>query len=196
MRLAPNASVDLTVSQPIPYRLFPSLWFERPATASGGSIFDWRPELGNSQNDIQKGRERGGLYALNPGAPVILKVWIRETGKDVVLRAMPASWFGRTIGRDLVPSTGEGDPHFFPWPPRPDSRPLLAWGLSHLHISVLEVGEPLVGEQVTFLIEAPVGLKSVAPGYVPLLLFWFWPLYALGLAIYAFVLFRRTQRQA
>jgi len=195
LTLVSREGVDFTIFRLFPHRIFPTLFFQRPASdQTKRSIWEWRPELGNTQNDIEKGRQKGGAYFLNPGAAVTVRVSIRETGKDVVLRAEPASLFGPTIGRNLVPSGGEADPHLFLRTQGLDEWPILPIGISHVRVSVLQVEEPLIAEQVSFAVEPPITLKGVAKSYVPLLLFWPWPLYAVVVAFWGMLLLVKTRK--
>jgi hypothetical protein len=163
------------------FRLFPgavhvSLDFSR----SKGAL---RPELGSFTT------RQGANYIEfeSPGAPVIVQV--EGAALAAVHEALPAGAYGAEhIGRDLVVRDLDGNPSRFRWPPDNASRPVLPSGRSTVRISVLEVGAPLMGEQVTAVVNAPLSFKSASPGYGFLWWFFFWPVLAALLVIYTAVL--------
>ncbi len=124
-----------------------------------------------------------------PGENQPIKLLVRRDSEQAVYEALPASSYGaNVIGRDLVPFIDDGNPNRFKWPPNLGLRPTFPSGYSTLHISVLDVGAQLVGEQVSLIVKAPVTFKSTAPGYGFLWWFVLWPVYALLLLAYAAVL--------
>jgi hypothetical protein len=185
--LRPGSGADLTV-----FRLRSSS--VRPLLEFGRENNEHRPELGEWRTRARD--STGSLYFENPGAPVKLRLSIQETGSSFVFAALPAGSYGPTIDRDLTPYRDMGDPHRFLWQPLPDSGPMptLSAGMSHLHVDVIEVGEPIIGEKVTLLVRAPVSLKSIEVGYGIFWWFGFWPIYAAALLISGLILLARTIR--
>lgn len=182
IELQPKAAIDVSVFRPLPDKLRLLLRFN---SAEGQK----RPELG----DYATTANPGFLEFQNPG--VAIRLLVRGEGKEFIYEALPASAYGgTTIDRDLVPFFDDGNPNRFQWPPNLALMPSVPSGYSTFNITVLEVGQPLVGEQVTLLIKSPIGLKSTAPGYDFLWWFMFWPLYALFLVVYGVELLGRSVR--
>ena len=174
--LVPDAGADVSVFRLLPGFFSLSLYFE-----TKGNL---RPELGSFEH-YEKPR---ALEFPNPGATVKIQVSVRESRTTYVFEAMPAGSFGQKIGRDLVLFIDDGDPHRFPWPPNRESLPVLPKGTSHLHVSVLEVGHPILGERVELFVSPPLSFKSYMPGYGLLAFFFLWPVYVGALFVYAAVL--------
>ena len=182
IELQPKATIDVSVFRPLPDKLRLLLRFNRTEGQK-------RPELG----DYATTANPGFLEFQNPG--VAIKLLVRGEGKEFIYEALPASAYGgTTIDRNLVPFFDDENPNRFQWPPNLALMPSVPSGYSTFNITVLEVGQPLVGEQVTLLIKSPIGLKSTAPGYEFLAWFMFWPLYALFLVVYGVELLGRSVR--
>jgi hypothetical protein len=174
--LLPNASADVSMFHLLPASLSLTLDFERKDQ-------DLRP-LGNYKERGDGFDKSGVLDFAEPGAVVKIQVSIGESGSNHVFEALPAGSFGRDdIGREMVPYIDDGDPHRFQWPPAP--RPILPMGASNLRITVLEVGEPLLGQRVTLFVLPPVSFESAMPGYSVLWWFYLWPVFAFALLVYA-----------
>lgn len=185
IELVPNASIDISVFRPLPDALRLSLRFDRLKEQQ-------RPELGRStyRGDMKK---TGYIEYVDPGAPI--KLLVNCEGKSVVYEAEPAgSYSATTIGRNLVPFVDDGNPNHFPWPSVLALRHQLPAGSSHLTVTVLEVGNQLLGEKAKLIVEPPVTLKEVAPSYGYIWWFMFWPLYAPLLLIYCLVLVWQSQQ--
>jgi len=179
IELRPKAAIDVSVFRPLPDALRLSLSFNRTEGQK-------RPELG----DYATTENSGFLEFKNPGAAI--KLLVRGEDREVIYEALPASAYGTTIGRDLIPFMDDGNPNRFQWPPNLAVRPILPSGYSTFNISVLEVGHQLVDEQVTLIIGSPITFESTAPGYGFLWWFIFWPLYVLLLVVYGAALLGRS----
>lgn len=183
MVLRPKESVTVSVFRPLPHTLNLIFGFnqinERRASGQG----DWQ--------------KTGFLEFSEAGVPI--KLLARRDDQEVIYEAMPANSFAynaKMIGRDLVPFVEDGNPRRFNWPPNAALALPLSVGISTLNITVLEVGEQLLGEQVTLIIESPITFKTVAYGYGWLWWFMFWPVYALLLTVYGAILLWKTTRKA
>lgn len=184
LSLNPGATGDVSV-----FRLFPaSLALDVEFKRNGWH--DKRPELGVYRYNANF-RESGYLEFKQPGEPVTIRI-TSDSGIDKLFEALPSSGYNASvITRNLVVGNEDGTPHRFKWPPR---RETLRAGISHLSITVVDVGPTLVGEHVTFSVKSPLGFKSVAPGYGWLHWLFFWPVFVLFLAIYGAVLLWRSYR--
>ncbi|MBT9100013.1 hypothetical protein KFZ76_20130 [Methylovulum psychrotolerans] len=170
VNLRPQATVSVSVFRPLPHQLGLALSFRRRA-------WQLRPELGV----YAAGQKAGFIEFLQPGVPI--KLLVSSEGKAVAYEALPVTSHSETVAtRRLLPYTDDGDPKRFQWPSKGGIA--LSSGWSTLSITVLEVGQPLVGEQVTLAIHSPINLRSMASGYG--LFYWlvFWPWYALFLVGY------------
>ena len=154
---------------------------------------DKRPELDSYQHNADF-RERGYLEFKQPGEPITVRV-TSTAGLDREFDALPVnSHNGTTMGRALVSTENYNSTHRLVWPPESVAVPggALPSGVSDLTISVVDVGQTLVGENITVIVGAPVKLKRVAPGYDWLWWLHFWPVFATLLAIYCCVLCWRS----
>ena len=139
-----------------------------------------RPELG----DYAMTRGPGYIEFRSPGQPVVVKVQGPESTADY--EALPASGYSNAyISRDFVVRENDGNPSRFVWPPINAMRPVLPRGQSVITLTVVQVGAALSGERVQAVIEPPLSFKSAMPGYGFLWWFFFWPVFAVPLAVYA-----------
>lgn len=187
--LVPGAQVSVRVYRLLPAPLHLELRFNRRGWQ------DKRPELGTflSNADVSK---RGYLEFKQPGEPVTVRV-TSTAGLDRNFDALPVGASnGTIIDRSLVPSDIYGLSHRLAWTPGSGALAghMLPSGISELTISVVDVGPSLVGENVTLIIEAPVGFKRVASGYGWVWWLYLWPVFATILAIYFIVLCWRSYR--
>ncbi len=148
-----------------------------------------RPELGNYIS-----RHGDGFVLFDsPGEPIVLEV--RGPRGVAMYEALPASSYSAPyIRRSLVVRDFDDDPHRFQWPPNNASRTILPIGTSTVTLTVLSVGAPLSGEEVSAILEAPLSIKSASPGYGFLWWFFFWPVFAVPLGAYAAYLVWRELR--
>lgn len=187
--LTPNASVNVSVFRLFPHRVDFHLEFGRNAPDGVGPLMS-RPEFGSS-TPKSDWRETGYLEYLDSGEPIKISVQTR-TERSVFL-ALPGGSAGeRVILRDFFPVSAGDTKDRMKWPPDITLYPTLGAGNTTLHFSVIEVGERLSGEHVTLVIKSPVGVKSTADNYHFLWWFYFWPFYAVLLAIYGAILLSRT----
>jgi hypothetical protein len=184
LTLTPNANVDVSVFRPLPGPPRFYLKFERERNIP-------RPELGSAGRSDP--RKTGFIDYGNPGVPIKLQVTVDGRETKYILEATSMIMASETnIWRDLLPFLAEGDLHHYPWPPAPKSLLVTPMGTSKLHVSVIEVGAPLLGERVSLVVPSPIGIKYTEPAYRGLGFFFFWPIYAVVLFIYGLVLLSRT----
>lgn len=177
LRLAPGESITVSVFRFFPHAVSVSLRFSH----SKGTP---RPELG-SGNPQRIGADY--VEYESSGEPVIVQV--EAAARTVLYEARPAgSISANHIYRDLYVLEPNRNPSRFRRPPDHASRPMLSSGRSTVKITVLEVGTPLMDEQVMALVNAPLSFKNCSPGYCFLGWFLLWPVLAVLLLIYAAVL--------
>jgi hypothetical protein len=184
LSLNPGATGNVSV-----FRLFPApLALDVQFKRNGWN--DKRSELGVYQYNSNF-RESGYLEFKQPGEPVTIRV-TSDSGIDKLFDALPNSAYNASeITRNLVVANEDGSPRRFKWPPRLET---LRAGISHLTITVVDVGPTLAGEHVTFSVKPPLGFKFVAPDYGWMYWLFFWPVFVLFLAIYGAVLLWRSYR--
>lgn len=186
MVLRPKESMSVSVFRPLPHTLNLVFDFNRMDGRKALELGDWA-----TGDDWQK---TGFLAFSNAGVPI--KLQVRRDSQEAIYETLPASSYGgNTVGRDLVPFVEDGNPRRFNWPPNVALALPLSVGVSTLNITVLEVGEQLLGEQVVLIIKSPVTFKTVSDGYGWLWWFMFWPVYALLLAAYGAILLWKTTRK-
>lgn len=168
------------------YRLF-------PATFSFALIFATKPnephlELGNW--DQPKKTAPSVLVFNNPGEPILIQVTVVATGESQVFEALPAGGTetSTTKARDFVPYIADGDTKRFSWPPAETSYLKLGKDANTLRFKVVEVGQPIENKTAQLFIDPALSFKSSRAGYSWLWWFYFWPAYALLLAIAAALL--------
>ena len=104
---------------------------------------------------------------------------------------MPVSAKGETrVYRKLVPFVDDENPHHFQRRPNSDLRYPLNAGNTKLSISVIDVGNKIIGEQVFLTIEPPITFKIVYKNYEFFWWFVFWPIYVFLLVYIGIVLLR------
>jgi hypothetical protein len=168
LELTPGRFIDARVFRLAEDTLRLSMNFRVSSTAQ-------RPELGESSSERQKGH----LHFKKPGASVKVLASV-DNAKPIFYEALPASAYGATgITRPLTSNLSLA-PGVWRWPP-PDDRPdpVLKPGFTTIRITVDSVEEPLRGESVELIIDAPLGFKSVMPNVSWLWWSFFWPLMAL-----------------
>jgi hypothetical protein len=183
LELRPNESIKVSVFRPFSDRLRLILEFKQ------SSWQDKRPELGERRTTREGSGRNFFLEFPKPGVPI--KLLVRGKDKETIYEALPVSSHSRDyFTRDLYPFVDDGQPTIVPWPPDLALMQKIPAGISTLNISVLEVDKQLIGERVILVIEGPIELKFIPAslGYRFLWLFIFWPLYALILFVYFFVL--------
>ena len=185
VKLRPNELVEMSTFRPHSHSL--ELFLEFVRTKG-----DERTELGDYRTSGLDWKKAGFLEFPNPGTPI--KLLVRIKGKDVVYEALPRGGHNaRMMSRDLIPFVDDGNPNRFQWPPDHTLRLNLPSGYSKIHISVLEIGAPLLDEQVTLFIKSPISLKFMPPsGYGIIWWFMFWPLYVFSLVVYGAILLRMS----
>ncbi|WP_175919954.1 hypothetical protein [Burkholderia pyrrocinia] len=168
--LKPGATTSFSVFRLMRAPLAVGIDFKRNGWA------DKRPELGNYSYNSNS-RASGYLEFKDPGEPVTIRI-TSDSGMDTLFHAMPKSRYSETdMWRALVASGANSNPDRLPWPPRTHAQSLPR-GITHLTISVVDVGPAILSENVTFVAEAPPS------GYGWLGWLSFWPLFAVPLAIY------------
>jgi len=186
LTLASNSTAELSVVRLFPTAVGFELAFERQGRSQ-------RPELGTYST--HGGWSEGYVQFLDPGTPIKIQVSVNDNPTGYMFEATPTSGRSQTrFYRSLLPFLADGDLQHYPWPP-PPSGLVVSRGTSHLHISVLDVGEPLLGEKVSLFAPSPVGFKVTSQGYRAIWLFFFWPVYASLLAIYGLILLVCTVRR-
>jgi hypothetical protein len=152
-----------------------------------------RPELGSYTTKI--GWEQTRILDFpNPGEPV--KVLISDTQQEHIYEARPAGSYAiETIGRGLVPYHEDNNSNQFPMDFADNQRFMLHSGFNEFQVTVLEVGKPLLGEQVTLYIKPSLSFKFIPqePFYKFLWYFNFWPIYFLILFVWFFALVRNRK---
>ena len=180
LSLKPGATISFSVFRLMRAPLAVGIDFKRNGWA------DKRPELGNYSHNSNF-RASGYWQFKEPGEPITIRI-TSDAGMDALFHAMPTSRYsGSDMWRDLVSSEGNDKPDRLPRPPRTDAQ-LLPRGITHLTISVVDVGPTILSENVTFVAEAP------PPGYGWLGWLSFWPLYVVPLAIYGGTLLSVSHR--
>jgi len=107
---------------------------------------------------------------------------------------MPAGGFGRTeIYRNLTPYFVDKDPKKFYWPFK--SGHIIPAGNSTYIVSIIDIGENLIGEKVLLRVSPPITLKEVAPYYGIFTWFALWPFYAFLLTCYGCILIFMSVRK-
>ncbi|NIF42272.1 hypothetical protein F3J14_15525 [Burkholderia sp. Tr-862] len=182
LSLKPGATISFSVFRLMRAPLAVGIDFKRNGWA------DKRPELGNYSYNSNF-RASGYLQFKEPGEPITIRI-TSDPGMDALFHAMPRSRSsGSDMWRDLVASEGNGNPNRLPWPLRADAQ-LLPGGITHLTISVVDVGPTILSENVTFVAEAPPS------GYGWLWWLSFWPLFVVPVAIYGGTLLSLGYRMA
>lgn len=119
----------------------------------------------------------------------LVRLRIAHATASELQEALPRSaWSRELLWRMLVPVRDGAIAR------RAASRILLPIGRSPLEITVLAVDPALHGETVTISVEPPLGFKQADPRLGWLWWFYFWPVYAALLAVFAGVLAWRTSR--
>lgn len=134
--------------------------------------------------------KNGILNHPEPGEPIKIKVEI-DGLDEIIYETLPGdSPYQGTVRRTLYPFVDDGNPALFPWPPKQVALPS---GFSHLKISVIEVGEHLLGEDVTLVIDPPLSFKTSSVNYSWLWWFFAWPIFVVILLIYLMILIWRIR---
>jgi hypothetical protein len=175
IRLNKDEKAEVSVYRVLPATLQVSLKFNRPSGKAFG--------LGSSET-----RYGGdGLCFLSPGEPI--KFVVQGAGQAATYEALPNSVVtGTVFQRTLVPFSESKNLNRCTWPPDNSLRPLLPSGFSTVSVTITDVGQGIVGEQVSLVIEPPVSLKATASNYRIVWFFTFWRVYALILLVYALIL--------
>lgn len=176
LTLTKGQSANISVLRFFPDSVRVSLNFKRTSSLKLPELGEWRAKT-----------HAGYIEFSSPGQPILIQV--SGPKSTIEYEALPA---GSSRSRDLVVSENDGNPNRFAWPSNKGGRPALPQGWSTVKLTVIEVGEPLSGEDVQVVIEPPLSFKSAAPGYGFLWWFFFWPVFALPLAIYAGYLIWQT----
>lgn len=180
--LKPGATASFSVFRLMRAPLAVGIDFKRNGWA------EKRPELGRYSYNSNF-RASGYLEFQEPGEPITIRI-TSDSGMDALFHAMPVSRYnGSSMWRGLVASEGDSYPGRLPWPARNHS-PLLPRGITHLTISVVDVGPAILSENVTFVAEAPPS------GYGWLWWLSLWPLFVVPLAIYGGTLLLLGYRMA
>jgi hypothetical protein len=175
------------------YRLYAApasleLQFDNKAGISRSELGEWANAADKASNMIE---------FPNPGATVKIKVSCG--GRDVSYTAMPASSrSSEQTSRSLVPWSEGNREGQFAWPGKVEDRVMMGPGSSNITVTVQEVAPALTSETVSLWLQPPLGFKSSYAAYEFLWPFFFWPVIALLLALYAGLLFvftRRTSKQ-
>lgn len=160
---------------------------------------DQRPELGSWQGS----KEQDGVMRLKPGATVRIRASLDDGQPPVVFEAMPMSGYCNGNSRGMTANLAVA-PGVYRWPPPAETPALwLGFGMNRVHLNVLEVEQPIVGEFVTLTAPAALGLKVAADNVAwlvfglflkPVFLFtqsgWL-----LGLLLYTWVSWRRGDEE-
>lgn len=182
LSLKPGATASFSVFRLMQAPLAVGIGFKRNGWA------DKRPELGSYSYNSDF-RSSGYLEFKEPGEPITIRI-TSDSGMDTLFQAMPRSRYNKTsMWRDLVASEGDSNLSRVPWPPRTHTQ-LLPRGITHLTISVVDVGPAIMSESVTFVAEAPPS------GYGWLGWLSFWPLFVVPLIIYGGTLLSLSYRPA
>jgi hypothetical protein len=171
--LSPGQSISVPVFRLFPASIAISLeFFRTPGTR--------RPELG----EFVSSDGPGFIEFKSPGEPIVVNV----KGPHAAARfeALPAGGYGvESIQRTLVVLENDGNPRRFPWPGNYERVPKLPRGASMVAITVEDVGQAILGERVTVVLEPPLSFKGAATGYGFLWWFFFWPVFAACLLLYS-----------
>jgi hypothetical protein len=153
-----------------------------------------RPELGNASSD--RSWKTTGLLKLTPGAAVTIEA-SHAHAAPVIFDAMPLSGF--CSDRNLRDMTADLPiaPGVYRWPPpaATPSIPLLP-GFNHVILKVQKIGQPLLGEVVTIIVQPPLGFNEYFGNTCwlwPALLLW--PLFTLVQILWAVGLAWATYRK-
>lgn len=176
--LNPGYEKDITFYRLLSTRFGPKLEFSRETDPDRPGYFKRRPELGDFGSKVFYDTPPGKKRFEDSGAPVKLSIFHKESGHEFVFETLPAGSYSKfAVSRRLA--LDDGDPLYFDY----REYPRLPSGILNLNLKVLEVGESLIGEQVTFLIPCPVSIKDTQAEYTIFFFAMFWQIYAFILLV-------------
>jgi len=164
LKLTPGETIELSVFRLFDHFLVFNLEFAAPGCSQRSELGSWSQSLPEQEP---------GLLKLRPGADVLIDV--ASNGQTVRYEAMPLSSYCHGNGRNMTSNLSIA-PGVWRWPP-PEDRPrnALPAGSTPLTFRVVNVGDPLVGEEVGLIIHPAAGFKTCyepACVFAPGLLLW------------------------